>query len=349
MNYELVIDDLNIWQDDESLFRDYFHLNQENVSLDMFLKKYESDPLNLQYALHPETIRNDLTEMQFISAGRNVAIVKHPRYFPLFYHKHGFFEAIYILSGTCTQHFQEKKLILQKGDLCLMAPDVLHGIEVMDDSIILNILVRYSTFMDIFMHTVRDKTQISEFFLNNIYSKKRRDYLLFHTEGDQIIRNYVLDMYLEQIHLDTFSDQIICSILTIFFTQLIRRYKGSMEISGVHQKKQAYESAIIPYIIDHYNDISIEQVADHFHFSRQYCSRLIKDISGYTFSELLTNIRMQQGENLLSFTPLSIENISEIVGYKNPETFIRAFKKSAGCTPTDFRSRINTASQLRIY
>lgn len=339
MNYEIIIDGLKTWQDDERLFKEFLMVQKGELVLEDFLKKYESDPVNLEYAMHPETMSTYRPEDEFISIGRNVSIVKHPRYLPLFFHEHAFFEIIYVLSGNCTQHFLEKKLKLSKGDLCLLAPNVRHGIEVKDDSIILNILIRYSTFMDIFMNTVRDKTQISQFFLSNIYTRKKLSYVLFHTKGDPVIRNYVLDMYMEQIQLDEYSDRMICSYLTIFFTQLIRLHKKSMELPGTHQKKDDLENSLINYIIEHYNEISIEKVAEHFHFSRQYCSRLVKGISGYTFSELLTNIRMHQGENLLSSTNLSIEDISERVGYKNPETFIRVFKKSTGYTPTDFRKQ----------
>ena len=35
---------------------------------------------------------------------------------------------------------------LREGDICILAPDVDHGIEVFDDSIVLNVLIRYSTF-----------------------------------------------------------------------------------------------------------------------------------------------------------------------------------------------------------
>lgn len=341
MNYELIIDELKTWQEDESLFRDYYFVNKGNYSLDSFLEKYESDPVNLNLALHPDTIPKYRPENDFISIGRNVAIVKHPRYIPLFFHEHAFFEIIYVLSGSCTQHFQESSIRLAKGDLCMMAPDVMHGIEVMNDSIVLNILIRYSTFIDIFMNTIRDKTQISQFFLDNIYSRKKLNYILFHTQGDTVIRNYILDMYLEQIYLDEFSDRIICSFLTIFFTQLMRRHKRTLELPRTHLKKDDLEDTITNYIIEHYHEVSIEQVAEHFHFSRQYCSKLVKDISGYTFSEFLTNIRIRQGENLLTHTTLSIADISEKVGYKNPETFIRAFKKSVRCTPTDFRKQIS--------
>ena len=110
----------------------------------------------------------------------------------MFYHEHDFFEIIYVLSGTCTNSFRDSTEKLTAGDLCLLAPNVRHGIlAVEDDSIILNILIRRSTFMDIFYNTVRDKTQISGFFVGNLYSREKIRYLLFHTKDDIVIRNYI--------------------------------------------------------------------------------------------------------------------------------------------------------------
>lgn len=338
MNYELIISDLEKWQNDECLFRDYCQVKDDKEKLERFLEIYSGDPITLGYALHPEEIATCRQEEEFISDGRNVSIIKHPRYFPLFFHEHKFFEIIYVLSGSCTQHFQEKSIQLEQGDLFLLAPGIQHGIEVFDDrSIIINILIRYTTFLDIFMNTIRDKTQISQFFLNNIYNRKRLRYMIFHTYHDTDIRNYILDMYLEQLHQDEYSDRIICSLLTIFFTQLMRSHKRSIEMPETSKSRSCLENDMMNYIVNHYETLSIKQLAEHFHFSRQYCSRLIKDVTGYTFSELLTNIRLQQGENYLLVTNLSVEDISEKVGYKNPETFIRVFKKYQETTPAQYR------------
>ncbi len=50
---------------------------------------------------------------------------------------------------------------------------------------------------------------------------------------------------------------------------------------------------------------------------------------------------MQNGKNLLLNTRLSIEAISLNLGYKNPETFIRVFKKNYLITPHQFRKQAN--------
>lgn len=342
MNYKKIIEKLNHFGNDELFYKEYYELKKTGLPVEEFLSRNQDKQKLLGHILHPEYLETNRPEEEFFSCGRNAVVIKHPRYFPIFYHEHAFFEMIYVFSGTCIQHFSDKKIELKKGDLCIMAPDVTHAIEVFDNSLILNILIRHSTFMDIFINTIRDKTQISMFFLNNIYAKKKLPYLLFHTGSDPVIRNYILDMYIEQINLDEFSDRIICSIMTIFFTQLIRLHKKNLEIPKSYEPKNSYENAIFNYIVNNYAETSLDNVAEYFHFSVPYCSKLIKNIAGCTFSELQENIRLQQSENYLLYTQLSVADISEKIGFKNPETFIRMFKRHRQMTPSKYR-KIHTA------
>lgn len=337
MKYKTLIDTLSEYATEENIYREYYELQQNQQSTAAFLSKYKHRTEDLQFLQHPENLEFSPTEDKYISLERNAAIIKHPRYFPLFYHEHSFFEMIYVLSGSCTQIFEDKEILLKEGDLCIMAPKVVHGIKVFDDSVILNILIRRSTFLDIFINTIRDKTQISIFFLNNIYEKSTVPYLLFHTGNDTNIRNYILDMYLEQEHLDEYSDRIICSILTIFFTMLIRHHKEKMEIAQISNTQSPVETEVFNYIVNNYAETTLEDVAQHFHFSIPYCSKLIKKTAGITYSELQENIRLQQGENYLLYTQMSVADIAEKIGYKNPETFIRMFKRRHQMTPSKYR------------
>ncbi|MCS4478041.1 helix-turn-helix domain-containing protein [Clostridium botulinum] len=50
---------------------------------------------------------------------------------------------------------------------------------------------------------------------------------------------------------------------------------------------------------------------------------------------------MKRAMQLLSADHLSIRNISELCGYKNPAKFAAAFKNIHGITPSDFRKSFN--------
>lgn len=340
MNYELILEDLNKWGSDELVYKEYYEMEKTVENIEAFYEKYRRHPelrVPAMKIMHPETLITHSTESHFIQNGYNIAIVKHPRFSPSVFHEHIYFEMIYVVSGCCRHRYSHQEFFLNKGDICILSPGTVHAVEVHDESVILNVLIRKSTFIDIFMSIIRDDSPIGHFFQENMYSSRRSAYLLFHTTDDTVVRNYVLDMYIEQLNQDTQSDRIMCSLLTIFFAQLTRRYKRSVEFSRDQSSDNSLANEITSCMLANYHDISLEKLAEKFHFSPSYCSKVIKESTGYTFSELLTDIRLQQGERLLLSTPLPIVDISTQIGYKNPETFIRAFQRRYAQTPSQYR------------
>lgn len=341
--HDAVLESLNEWNDDEAFYRGYYFAQKSNI-LDAFIEKNKpQDSSWLEHVKNPESIDPVKTEEMFFADGRNVAIIKHPRYLPLFDHRHVFFEILYVADGKCRQIFPDKTVELRTGDCCLIAPGVRHAVSVFDESIVLNILIRRSTFLDIFVNAVQSNSQLSLFFLGSLYDRKKTRFLIYRTDNDLQLKGYVMEMVHEQMNFDEYSDRIICSLLTIFFNQLTRRYAGSVETPEAKKHDYTQGDSILDYIMNNYTTVSIRSLAEHFHFSEPYCSRLVKEASGTTFSELLTSIRMRNSENLLANTQLSVEEISFQVGYKNPESFIRCFKRIYKMSPSQFRRNPESA------
>jgi len=70
--------------------------------------------------------------------------------------------------------------------------------------------------------------------------------------------------------------------------------------------------------------------------------RLVK--SGFTFRTLLDEARCRDAIRLLRDPTLSVEAISELVGYADPANFTRAFRKWTGTSPGAYRARLATGS-----
>ena len=51
----------------------------------------------------------------------------------------------------------------------------------------------------------------------------------------------------------------------------------------------------------------------------------------------LRSLRMEQGQNLLAITPISIADIAKDLGYSRPQEFSREFKSQVGMSPSLFR------------
>ncbi len=96
--------------------------------------------------------------------------------------------------------------------------------------------------------------------------------------------------------------------------------------------------SLVPHVT-YLDTITLQGVADHFGFSLSYCSRLIKSSTGQSFNAWKRLLRIQKAEHMLRNTTKSVAAISDTLGYENPETFIRAFKKELHTTPAKYRSR----------
>jgi two-component system response regulator YesN len=95
------------------------------------------------------------------------------------------------------------------------------------------------------------------------------------------------------------------------------------------------------FINEHFTDqdFSLTHLSDHFGLNSSYLSRLFKEESGETFISYVTRVRIETAKTLLLKTPGSIKEVSMHVGYLNPLTFTRIFKKNTGKTPSVYRQQ----------
>lgn len=333
---------LNKYNQDELFYYNYYQAKQTN-QLNIFLDKLDKQAIIKRRLIVPELFPDKIpylmsdNEYFNILDKNSVYLSKHNRYTPGFYHEHLFFEVIYVLKGHCFHLIDTEKIDLETGDFCFVAPATNHSLLVESDSIIINILIRRSTIEDIFFNILRDQSVIGTFFTNNIYAKNFDSYLIFKTNKDIEIKNHLLEMMVEQNNNDQYTNQINSAMLMLLLTKLLRRYSNNIIMPK--SIKKTSEFPIINYMLDNYATITLESLANAMSYSVPYCSKYIKDTTGYTFSHLLKNIKLSKAEILLKTTNMSIKTISEAIGYDNPENFMRAFKKTYQITPSEFRNK----------
>lgn len=102
-------------------------------------------------------------------------------------------------------------------------------------------------------------------------------------------------------------------------------------------------TAMLNFIQNNYQAVTLESMASHFHLSEPYISKYIKDKSGKTFGEHVAHIRMKRAKTLLKNGNMTAENIASAVGYQNVEHFNRTFKKTFDMTPMQYRNACRTS------
>ena len=95
------------------------------------------------------------------------------------------------------------------------------------------------------------------------------------------------------------------------------------------------------YIRMHFAEqISINTLADMYNFSPVYLGRVFKRNTGTTFNEYLKNIRIAAACEILdSYPEISINELSEKVGYYDVNYFHKLFKQVTGSTPKEYRTQ----------
>jgi two-component system response regulator YesN len=94
---------------------------------------------------------------------------------------------------------------------------------------------------------------------------------------------------------------------------------------------------IMKYLNENYEkDVSLKKLSEHFHMNSSYISYLIKNETGLTYSQHLTELRIEKAKKLLTTTDLSLTEISEAIGFNDYFYFIKKFKKVVGVTPGSF-------------
>lgn len=96
------------------------------------------------------------------------------------------------------------------------------------------------------------------------------------------------------------------------------------------------------YIDNHYfEDIKISMFTDKYFLSREYLMKLFKGQFGYGIHEYVQKVRMDKAKGLLSDPALKIQDISEMLGYKDKNYFSKAFRNYYECSPSEFRQQLS--------
>ena len=87
------------------------------------------------------------------------------------------------------------------------------------------------------------------------------------------------------------------------------------------------------------SDQPVSRIASQLHVSYAYLSRLFKAQTGLTMLQMRDRFRLEKAKAFLSTTDLSFEEISGRVGFSGSGQFSRSFRKSEGCTPSEYRKK----------
>ena len=325
----------------ERFYKSYYEAGKNDKSLTQFLE--DLDPKyfeNYYFPGHTVKQHDYFDENMFPIMNNNILVQRHFRYTPPFKHAHSFIEMIYVYQGSCKNTVEDIQLNMKQGDICIISPETYHTIEVFDDSIVVNILIKKATFNATFFTILSNNNPLSCFFQKVLYTNNADNYILFHTQQNAelqyLLKNFITEAIIKQKN--HYSNIILENLLCITFCKMLGEHANDLEISNQKHTKEKHIVEILQYIANNYRTTSLEDVAHQFNYATAYLSRLIKSSTGISYSAYISNLRFQKACSLLTLSDLSLYEVCELAGYGSIEHFHRKFKHESGLTPMEYRN-----------
>lgn len=296
-------------------------------------KAADSNARNRLFSLFEAPMESKFFEyQQDISAGRFF------RYFPAYWNADEYFLIYYVFSGKMSVMFEQETLSLKSGSVLFIPPGIKKACTCpTDDTNAFFFMIRQSTFSQVFWAHLSAQNLMSFFFQRALSGKQSVSYLLFDTGCDSALESLLYTIYKEYNRNGIYSPQIVNSLMSTFFLFLLQRYENTARISrhnSFHWDNQF--ANILRFLETHYETLTVEDLAVRFGYSTRQIIRIIHSVTGKSFSQIQTELRMQKAARMLTSRTASMEDISAEIGFANLSSFYRAFKKFYNCTPKEY-------------
>ncbi|OKP90978.1 DNA-binding response regulator [Paenibacillus helianthi] len=131
------------------------------------------------------------------------------------------------------------------------------------------------------------------------------------------------------------SSLIVPDQLANWLMDKITRICSSRQWKGSSKHRQVVDF-MTSYIHEHYaEELTLAELSDKVFISRNHLSIIFKNITGETFNNYLTRVRIEKARELLIERKMLVYEVAERVGYKNIPYFSTLFKKITGMNPTE--------------
>ncbi|MBU2874656.1 response regulator transcription factor [Marinobacter salexigens] len=98
--------------------------------------------------------------------------------------------------------------------------------------------------------------------------------------------------------------------------------------------------AVVRYISQNLRELpSLQEIARSVGTHDKRLSKLFREHMGVTVFAYIREVRLRKGQELLSDSNLSVQDISEWLGFGSACNFTTAFRNGVGMTPTQFRQQ----------
>lgn len=279
-------------------------------------------------------------EDAIFAPGRDVAATRLFSYLSAEPTEYESFSVIVALKNECEIFFDGVPLAVAPGGVVILPPHTAHTMEVPEDSYVIALHMRRSTFDAQFGALMTCSDKMSVFFRESLYTSSEMNYLYMTADFESSNTLPILhELVRECASKATLANLCSMSWMNLFLATVFRAHGENASVlrSGRDETTRADCGAILQYIQQNYRTVRLSSLARTFHYNETYLSRMLQNYMGMSFTDIVRGIKMTRAEEYLSSSNLRIHEISALVGYDSVDHFSRTFKATHNISPQAYR------------
>jgi len=260
-------------------------------------------------------------------------------------HKHEFFELFYVSEGKFQHNLNGVDRVVTKGDIVLMNPSNKHSFLPADNG---NAETVQLYFMPSFLDVSAKLLKKNRGFVELVYMEPfyGEGFKYFHVSGmnEMKIRSLLFEMLYEFEKKPNGFELAVKTKLMDMLITLVRVYEAGKEksssVARLSKKAQAISDSL-SYIDAHYKEpLKLEDISlNKAGLTKEYYCTVFKKITGRTFTEYVTHLRLEEAKRLLLAGNLLVTDICYDSGFNDLSHFTRTFKSETGVSPLEYRKK----------
>lgn len=268
--------------------------------------------------------------------------------FPIFPHWHYFIEIIYLLEGQMLVSSGECTYTLHPGDLICFLPKQLHSIYRLPAEKQNKDNIKYYVLkFDLGSLSAPSKLKSQFSMLSRHALKTNPAHILFTAKQirnlpiEQLMEKSISEMANRHYGYDSIVSSIITSLLACFSRIWLESGLKLDEVLTASYTKNPDFEQITEYIESHYKEaLRVQSLAKRCGMSYSYFAKSFRELYGRSCKEYIEFVRINKVMDLLLFTNLDLNYISQETGFADCSHLIRTFKKYKGCTPKQWKRKV---------
>lgn len=248
-------------------------------------------------------------------------------------HTHGYVEFVYCFSGLSLNYVDGVPYWLAKGDMLIVNEGSVHALYPRPQSNYCDIMLKPSFFDKEIdrgdgVFSLFRLDEFSDFMLG---VKKGMHLVHFSIEDQKKIEFLIKTTVEEQKSERTAAVPMRKAALVMLLT-LIFRYMSEQESFEINAE-------LLDYIREHAAQrLSAGMMAQRCYYTIEHFSRKFKRFTSKTFTEYLTECRLDIAEELLSNTRKTVDTVISLSGFTSRGEFFKKFAERFGTTPLEYRN-----------